>query len=475
MASFFILLLSEAFFHAARAIQADRGRAVEFTDTEGDSVEIRLEDGCLNLYGNGELGMTCLKDLQIDVDGRTMDFTSSSGEEATTTVPVGQETIVDDVKAIFKDAGEEEEEQEAEDQASSSNGDAEEHGADSEPNEETSEIRPVTVVEYVDTQGDPVKLEREGDCVTLSSGGEIIETCLQMLSVRSDGRTLDFAFADGEVLAMSTVPVGQEEIVLEVAAVFKDTVAAERLTEAAAEEVATENDPIQQKLLEVATESDPIQQKLLEDIDASTFLRLPRKQSSEMWIYVEGDRSAPGAKPSSTFPDIARSVASLNPVTFQANVLQEHGSTVHWIVLFCYDWWEHCQSIAEPFAELSESWQKELNTAAFEREVRFAKVDCATDRVLCNEQGVTGLPNVQHYSKGARVSRWTGGQKNDAKALEKWITKKFSSEALARSRAGSGKELQSPRMALASLGVEGYVAVVLILMSVMLFAYKLGA
>merc|ERR1719229_1616290 len=80
----------------------------------------------------------------------------------------------------------------------------------------------------------------------------------------------------------------------------------------------------------------------------------------------------------------------------------------------------------EPFAQMGAQWQSQLNKeAVFTREIRFAKVDCATDRVLCNERGVEGFPHVQYYTGGALAKKWSGGRENDELRLQKWLQKRL--------------------------------------------------
>lgn len=117
-------------------------------------------------------------------------------------------------------------------------------------------------------------------------------------------------------------------------------------------------------------------------------------------------------------------VLELNSYTFAGNVFKsQHAS--HWVVVFCPNWWEPCQNIAQPFANRATIWQRRLNQDLLSSEVRFAKVDCATDKVLCNEQDVDGYPTVNHYVGGVLVAKFSGGQKNDLERFPKWLNKQF--------------------------------------------------
>jgi len=119
---------------------------------------------------------------------------------------------------------------------------------------------------------------------------------------------------------------------------------------------------------------------------------------------------------------VRTSVLELNRFTFGGNVLQQDTRhAAHWVVAFCPSWWEPCQNLEGPYAELSRQWEGTLNTALLTKEVRFAMVDCASDKVLCNEQDVESYPTVHRYHKGQRVASWSGGRRDDPARLAKWL------------------------------------------------------
>jgi len=121
-------------------------------------------------------------------------------------------------------------------------------------------------------------------------------------------------------------------------------------------------------------------------------------------------------------------VLPLNRLTFGGNVLQAGAAeerTPNWLVAFCPSWWEPCQSLAEPYAQLGGSWERRLNTGLLSLEVRFASVDCATDKVLCNEQGVESYPTVHHYHRGKLVASWSGGGRDNVKSLTRWLERQL--------------------------------------------------
>lgn len=118
------------------------------------------------------------------------------------------------------------------------------------------------------------------------------------------------------------------------------------------------------------------------------------------------------------------SVLMLNHFTFRGNVLQPSDgrhNAAHWVICFCPDWFEPCQSLAEPYAVQAAEWQGKLNHALLTKEVRFAKVDCAKEKVLCNEQNIEQYPTVHHYSKGSRIATWRGNRGDNPTRLVKWL------------------------------------------------------
>jgi len=129
--------------------------------------------------------------------------------------------------------------------------------------------------------------------------------------------------------------------------------------------------------------------------------------------------------------DVQASVLSLNHVTFPGNVLQSLDSeklhAANWIVAYCPSWFEPCQQHAPDFAKLAALWQRNLNKDLFTLEVRFATVDCAIDKVLCNEQNVDGYPTLIHYQGGEAKAKWMGrgDAKTSSQKLAAWIQKRM--------------------------------------------------
>jgi len=172
-----------------------------------------------------------------------------------------------------------------------------------------------------------------------------------------------------------------------------------------------------------------------------------QRRPRELVIYGEKDPSAPGFRdpkdPVWNFPH--HHVLHLGRHTFKQTVLPALGNTVeHWIVLFCYNWWEPCQHIADPYSAFAGEWEGKLNQDLFTKHVRFAKVDCATDKELCNAQDVEGYPHIKHYVKGSVIAKWTGGRETDSLRLAKWLGKQFTKSDQAPSEGGEVNQGELP-------------------------------
>lgn len=138
-------------------------------------------------------------------------------------------------------------------------------------------------------------------------------------------------------------------------------------------------------------------------------------------------------------------VLKLNRVTFQGTILDEHEDPVpHWIVLFCPPWYEPCQALQPVFRLASGIWQERLNGALLSTEVRFAHVDCATEKALCNTQNVDTYPVVAHYSHRQQVKLWRGKSfETDVERLTLFLQKELGpiAAALRPSTEPTAKEL----------------------------------
>lgn len=125
--------------------------------------------------------------------------------------------------------------------------------------------------------------------------------------------------------------------------------------------------------------------------------------------------NAPAAPPESVEARMAlrqhRPVSALNRYTFAGNVLEGIGDHVdHWIVMFCPSWHEKCQGLMPSYELLGVQWENKQNKdSVMSSKVRFAKVDCATDKALCVSLDIDDYPAVVHYHNNQRVNSWHGG------------------------------------------------------------------
>lgn len=126
-------------------------------------------------------------------------------------------------------------------------------------------------------------------------------------------------------------------------------------------------------------------------------------------------------------------VLRLNRYTFEKQILEEHsGEVPHWIVLFCTPWYEPCQALEPLFRKFTEKWQDQLNSALLYTEVRFAAVDCATEKALCNTQNVETYPFVSHYHHRKQVKNWQGKSfETDEMRLQAFLQKELGPVATA--------------------------------------------
>jgi len=120
-----------------------------------------------------------------------------------------------------------------------------------------------------------------------------------------------------------------------------------------------------------------------------------------------------------------RNLLQMNQFSFNGNVLNrpknKEEDVAHWIVQFCPRWWDPCVGLTESFAKVGSELEEQLNGALFMKNIRFAIVDCASDKVLCNEQEVATYPTTRHYYKGEFVAGWFGGQAHHEKFYTEWL------------------------------------------------------
>jgi len=120
-----------------------------------------------------------------------------------------------------------------------------------------------------------------------------------------------------------------------------------------------------------------------------------------------------------------RNLLQMNQFSFNGNVLNrpknKEDDMAHWIVQFCPHWWDPCVGLTESFAKVGSELEEQLNGALFIKNIRFAIVDCASEKVLCNEQEVETYPTTRHYYKGEFVAGWFGGQAQHEKFYTQWL------------------------------------------------------
>jgi thiol-disulfide isomerase/thioredoxin len=136
-------------------------------------------------------------------------------------------------------------------------------------------------------------------------------------------------------------------------------------------------------------------------------------------------------------------VLRLNRFTFQQTILDEHADEVpHWIVLFCPPWFQPCQALDPIFQRFTTKWQDQLNNAVLSTEVRFAAVDCATEKALCNTQNVDVYPYIAHYRNREQVKVWRGkALDTDEKRLRSFLQKELGPLASAISTTSNAEDV----------------------------------
>jgi len=136
----------------------------------------------------------------------------------------------------------------------------------------------------------------------------------------------------------------------------------------------------------------------------------------------------------------------LNAVNFDQSVLMQSNNGVQrWVVLFCLGWYDTCAAMDRPFMSLAQDWENRLNTDLLSTEVRFATVDCATDRVLCNEQGIHQFPKVMLFHDHRAAASWTssGSLKQITSSLAAWAQKQLYPIVASRSGASTDETVDN--------------------------------
>jgi len=146
--------------------------------------------------------------------------------------------------------------------------------------------------------------------------------------------------------------------------------------------------------------------------------------------------------------DPTQSVTMLGRHSFNATVGQEHVD--NWIVLFCVDWLEHCQGLWHSYRRTATYWEHSLASNASSwrsTAVRFAEVDCAADKPLCNENNVENYPSVLHFKNGKITKAWQISR--DAESLSadisKWIGKELTPKIMREEAPRKGMVVESQK------------------------------
>jgi len=126
----------------------------------------------------------------------------------------------------------------------------------------------------------------------------------------------------------------------------------------------------------------------------------------------------------------ASDVATLNRVTFAGNIFanREGEGPEGWMVLFCVDWYKPCQDFQDAFLSTATQYGGVSDDEVLSRTTRFAQVDCAVDKVLCNSQDVAAYPTVVHYRRGGRAGEWSQSGRSaekEAASFQKWTKKQM--------------------------------------------------
>lgn len=135
-------------------------------------------------------------------------------------------------------------------------------------------------------------------------------------------------------------------------------------------------------------------------------------QALDVPVQVAGEKLSPPLK--------------LLAPAFDSVVKAENGPD-EFVVFFCVSWLEQCQDLLAEFRRRGSVLEGKLNEQQiFAPKVRFAEVDCAEDKVLCNREGVETYPTITRYLHGGSKRHvWTGslGQKHSVaeKAMLGWM------------------------------------------------------
>jgi hypothetical protein len=394
---------------------------IDWVDAEGDSVSLKSEEGRITLYNNGEVVIPQVQEIQIE-DLKI----SFEGEEdsADTWFKEVDSILVEKVRALVSkhnDAG------------SGTVGDVVTGLPD--------------FAEFTDVQGDLVSLRSEGGQLNLFGNNELFLS--DIVNVEVDFDSLMVEFTSGAKHLEQSVAESRAASVQDlekIQVLFQEHMSHKPVQEEHSDELVSQiTDLLVPAQLFVEALAARAEQKPRTQVDGNRGDG-SAKRPRELIIYGQGDPSAPGYKDSSlpvmTFTGYH--VLSLGRRSFKQIVLP-HPSNVaaNWIVLYCYSWWEPCQKFAEPYAAWANEWEGRLNEDLFTKRVRFAWVDCATDKELCNAQDVDSYPFMKYYSEGTSIAKFSGGLDTDVKRAVKWLNKQLADETLAENTRSDAEEIRT--------------------------------
>lgn len=175
----------------------------------------------------------------------------------------------------------------------------------------------------------------------------------------------------------------------------------------------------------------------------ATSSELLDRMFSDISDFLEGDALDRDQAPAfqSQYVELGENEPSRNPLPlrtlnrhsfaeniFQGTVLGDY--VQQWMVRFCPASWHECQWQEAFFENLAGDWEAKLNTDVGVRRVRFAMVDCATEKELCNAEGVISYPTVHHYHNGKRLDAFDGAASDFARWLEQRLSVKKEEQQL---------------------------------------------
>lgn len=153
-------------------------------------------------------------------------------------------------------------------------------------------------------------------------------------------------------------------------------------------------------------------------------------------IDLSGARKREQQEEDASIVPVDSSVLTLNSHIFKGNVLKHNAYVKRWVVLYCLPWFPPCQRFQELYNVAAKEEQQARNTGIWVSEVRFAQVNCATDKVLCNDMNVGMMPLLAMYENQHEAARlvWGNDNKNPSELLHSFLDSKLAKGAQSRTR-----------------------------------------